>query len=236
MTSKLAFRNDRTAPGFAGFFTLIELLVVIAIIAILAAMLLPTLGNARRTAKCAACVSNLKQIGVATSAYESDFRTFPAITYNPWFNRDNYWQGQLAAYMGYNGDQEKNFVYSPGNYNTEQAYPDRTIKAYQCSETFLKHSCWNGSYAINRYLWTNFVPTQYMPCNKMKRPSWTFFAMDDEYFLVGDGDGAQRWRKCHGNGKNVVFADAHAQVKYSDPFISWVQDDLWGDTYFMWLK
>lgn len=74
-------------------FTLIELLVVIAIIAILAAILFPVFARARENARKAACMSNLKQIGLAVLQYNQDydemypvgrFDTSPSLTF--WYN------------------------------------------------------------------------------------------------------------------------------------------------------
>jgi prepilin-type N-terminal cleavage/methylation domain-containing protein/prepilin-type processing-associated H-X9-DG protein len=54
-------------------FTLVELLVVIVIIAILASMLLPALSAAKAQAKSSNCLSNLKQLGLASTFYRDDY-------------------------------------------------------------------------------------------------------------------------------------------------------------------
>src|SRR5262249_37013012 len=59
-----------------------ELLVVIAIIATLASLLLPALSKAKTRAHTARCRSNLRQLGLATSLYTSEYQEkFPFIPF-----------------------------------------------------------------------------------------------------------------------------------------------------------
>lgn len=64
-------RRRRVAPASLGF-TLVELLVVLALISLLAAMLLPTLARVKEAGRATACLSNLRQIGLALQIYVSE--------------------------------------------------------------------------------------------------------------------------------------------------------------------
>jgi prepilin-type N-terminal cleavage/methylation domain-containing protein/prepilin-type processing-associated H-X9-DG protein len=81
-------------------FTLIELLVVIAIIAILAAILFPVFAQAREKARAITCISNEKQIGLATIMYVEDYdEEYPdgSDSWGYWWPVG--WAGQIYPYV-----------------------------------------------------------------------------------------------------------------------------------------
>lgn len=81
------------SPIRARAFTLIELLVVIAILAILAALLLPSLQNAKESAKSVVCINNLKTLHLAASLYADDNEDRFPDAYNPLAGHVYYYNG-----------------------------------------------------------------------------------------------------------------------------------------------
>jgi prepilin-type N-terminal cleavage/methylation domain-containing protein/prepilin-type processing-associated H-X9-DG protein len=105
-------------------FTLVELLVVIAVLAVLVALLLPALQRARNQARAVACMSNLRQIGMALVTYASDNRM--AIPHRlSEFNGSSY-----PWYYFLNGRSASGTVYLAGLNNWD--HDDRTV--FRCPE------------------------------------------------------------------------------------------------------
>ena len=123
-------------------FTLIELLLVIAIVSLLVAILLPGLAEARRTARQALNVSNLKQFGISTQSYSSDFK-------------DSIWTFSWVPGGSYN------WVDTSGNLVPTPAFGfDRTgafVPAAHQATSIIRARAWTG-FGNNADHFANWIP------------------------------------------------------------------------------
>ncbi|HCD32252.1 MAG TPA: hypothetical protein DER01_07575, partial [Phycisphaerales bacterium] len=115
-------------------FTIIELLVVITVIALLTSVLLPALTSARSAARTSACLSNMRQLGMAAMAYGSENKGYYPTSYfyeNDANSDDGYYQWSGLFLINNYMDSKGAFVcpedevggWAPTNF-TEDFVPD----------------------------------------------------------------------------------------------------------------
>jgi len=183
-------------------------LVVIAIIAILAAMLLPALSRAREKARQAACMNNLKQIGVAVMMYIQ--------AYDEWIPRAGYqcvdnsacWKYKLAPYLGIK-DRDDTYYLEHGVYHC----PTK-------GNTMLGDASYgdNGFYGGYGWNWEHFgynaasPAYPYVHLGTARNPSESIIAGDTKdgvndiisTYLCDNHFGTR-----HSGGINVLWLDGH---------------------------
>ncbi|MGI5818218.1 MAG: prepilin-type N-terminal cleavage/methylation domain-containing protein [Armatimonadota bacterium] len=180
-------------------FTLIELLVVIAIIAILAAILFPVFARAREKARQSSCLSNVRQLGLATLMYAGDHDEVLPVAIGGLPDWSQFWSTVelLQPYVR----------------NTQiSVCPSDPVGAVNfTSFTGLGRY----SYVWNRAAFAYMVPG--MPSGTVRSLASIPWPSETTCFFDGTMVGMALWAEArHNDGVNVSFFDGHAKWNHRD--------------------
>src|SRR4051812_14150210 len=219
------------SPGF----TLVELLVVIGIIALLLGLLLPALSSARESSKAVTCLSNLRQIVSAASAYvTANEGRYPVAQ---WTSTDG---GRVVSYAwdlttvtepGQPARVVPGLIWGGGDLTRVQQCPSYEGRSNTTADPYTGYN-YNTSYIGHGQGEAVEAPAR---ASAVRKPSETAIFGDGQYTAgankymrapfpnPGDADFPSRFAGTQGfrhRGKtNVAFCDGHAEAlgrRYTD--------------------
>lgn len=231
-------------------FTLVELLVVIGIIALLISILLPALNRARDAARGAACLSNLRQLGLTMFNYQADYKgRFVPYSSDTSLVASTNWSWPALLYAAkYTGTAK---IYTcPGL--TEAEYPDfNSVGPVPLNDVMPEYFAWIH-YAYN-YLhlgssWREYPARQFPPAKvtDIAQPSDTIMMVDSKrndlvnitirgYYIVAEYDWGPAPDARHNGSVNVLWTDGHATaVQIKDRRSPYIELTTYGDPRSLW--
>lgn len=221
--------SSKNLRSSSGGFTLIELLVVIGIIAVLLGILLPTLNRSRRQAKRIACLSNMRQMGVALQTYliDSENRLPPSSCHLS--DPNQYWLKILAKYTGENllfrcpSDEAKDFV--DWNLALDEQQDDPRWSSFALNGLLDPHCLYNrGRY--NNVI--NIRQQGYCIYVSESPSSWTKYdhIHPETWGSLEQVKGQVAWNR-HEGTSNYLFVDGHAENLKIEQTWSWPGQCYW---------
>jgi len=180
-------------------FTLIELLVVIAIIAILAAILFPVFARAREKARQASCLSNCKQLGLATLQYAQDYDESMPIAI--WYNSSR-WHTLIYPYL--KNDQ---ILQCPSNSvaTVDYGYNGYYLVYYHASASGGVSTTWGAA----KLAQIEFPAEIILACDVY---AYGNSGVRFSRYYTGNTWGYGRtYEDLHNDGMNAAFCDGHAK-------------------------
>lgn len=124
--------------------TLAELMVVIAIIAVLGSLVISAVGSARRSALTAACLSNLRQVGMAAVLYASEHNERYPAARNMGITdpaRSPAWFYRLPPYVDMPDTRGRNTVFQSPTYRwrNPEIFTNASPKSYKMNDWLGRH-------------------------------------------------------------------------------------------------